>query len=238
MMRELLAKAVNEGLVTPTGLTAHGRGEAFDYLLGERTIAPAKEQARVAAALLLTSEKPVISTNGNSTVLAPKEIIELSEISGARMEVNLFHPSLERVGKLVSLLEDNGAEGVLGLNLDAVIPGMDHNRANCESRGIYAADTVLVLLEDGDRTEALKRMGKTLIAVDLNPLSRTAKESHIPIIDNVIRALPNITGFVREMKNYPRSELMKIVDEFNPKSSLELTVNEISICLRNNFKSD
>ena len=31
------------------------------------------------------------------------------------------------------------------------------------------ADTVLVPLEDGDRTEALVKMGKTVVAIDLNP---------------------------------------------------------------------
>jgi 4-phosphopantoate--beta-alanine ligase len=37
MTRERLADLVRKGLVTPTGLISHGRGEAFDYLMGERT---------------------------------------------------------------------------------------------------------------------------------------------------------------------------------------------------------
>lgn len=49
---------------------------------------------------------------------------------------------------------------------------------------------VLVPLEDGDRTEALRRMGKTVIAIDLNPLSRTSRAANITIVDNVIRAVP------------------------------------------------
>ena len=32
MVRERLAEAVDKGLVNPTGLISHGRGEAFDYL--------------------------------------------------------------------------------------------------------------------------------------------------------------------------------------------------------------
>ena len=40
MVREHLADMVEQGLVTPTGLISHGRGEAFDYLMGEKTIAP------------------------------------------------------------------------------------------------------------------------------------------------------------------------------------------------------
>ncbi len=37
VVRERMSDLVREGVVAPTGLIAHGRGEAFDYLLGERT---------------------------------------------------------------------------------------------------------------------------------------------------------------------------------------------------------
>ena len=36
--REKLVKGFNIGLVAKEGLLAHGRGEAFDYLLGESKI--------------------------------------------------------------------------------------------------------------------------------------------------------------------------------------------------------
>ena len=36
-IRELLVAGFKDGLVVPEGLIAHGRGEAFDYLLGEHT---------------------------------------------------------------------------------------------------------------------------------------------------------------------------------------------------------
>lgn len=219
--RELIAKGVEEGLVTPTGLTAHGRGEAFDYLLGERSITTALDQARVAAASMLLSTSPVISVNGNSTVLAPRETVELAKVVNARIEVNLFHPSNERVCKLVKHLEENGAVGVLGMSRDAIIPGLEHHRAHCTREGIYMADTVLVLLEDGDRTHALKKMGKNVIAVDLNPLSRTARECDVPIIDNVIRALPNITSSALNMSYLSHQELRRLVEEFDPGSSLK-----------------
>ena len=35
--RELLVKGLQKAIVVPEGLIAHGRGEAFDYLLGEQT---------------------------------------------------------------------------------------------------------------------------------------------------------------------------------------------------------
>ena len=53
MTREHLVDMVSQGVVTPTGLISHGRGEAFDYLMGERTIGPAEEAERAAAAMLL-----------------------------------------------------------------------------------------------------------------------------------------------------------------------------------------
>ncbi len=37
VIREKLAEGFRKGLVHETGLIAHGRGEAFDYLIGERT---------------------------------------------------------------------------------------------------------------------------------------------------------------------------------------------------------
>ena len=35
--RHVLEEGVSKKITTITGLVAHGRGEAFDYLLGERT---------------------------------------------------------------------------------------------------------------------------------------------------------------------------------------------------------
>jgi len=34
-IREKIVKGYNDGLVAKEGLLAHGRGEAFDYLIGE-----------------------------------------------------------------------------------------------------------------------------------------------------------------------------------------------------------
>ena len=53
MVRERLAEAVESGLVNPTGLIAHGRGEAFDYLMGERSLEPSLRAERAAAAARL-----------------------------------------------------------------------------------------------------------------------------------------------------------------------------------------
>jgi len=233
--REKLARGLKEGLVAPSGLAAHGRGEAFDYLLGERTVPESRTQARTAAAALLLSGCPVISVNGNSSVLAAEETMELAGIVGASIEVNLFHPSADRVERLVTLYESLGARGVLGRSREAVIPGLDHNRGRCEREGIYSADTVLVLLEDGDRTEALKKMGKKVIAVDLNPLSRTPRTCDIPVIDNVVRALPEISRHAREIEDMPEEELTSIVEGFDRDGSLKKVVEMISRRLLEEF---
>ena len=56
--REKLIEQCGKGVVTPAGLVAHGRGEAFDYLLGEKTTEPALKAIEAAAAALLMAEKP------------------------------------------------------------------------------------------------------------------------------------------------------------------------------------
>lgn len=195
VMREEIADGVTEGIVHQTGLIAHGRGEAFDYLLGERTIPPAAKAEKAAAARMLHASHPVVSVNGNTAVLAAGACVELAAAASAAVEVNLFHRTDERIQKIAGLLEEQGATEVLGLQADARIPGLEHDRGRCSSEGIAVADVVLVPLEDGDRCQALKDMGKTVIAVDLNPLSRTARAADVTVVDNVVRALPAMTRY-------------------------------------------
>jgi 4-phosphopantoate--beta-alanine ligase len=83
---------------------------------------------------------------------------------------------------------------VPGKNPDASVPGQDHPRALATKGGIYDADVVLIPQEDGDRCETLTAMGKKVIAIDLNPLSRTARKATVSIVDNILRAMPNVTG--------------------------------------------
>jgi 4-phosphopantoate--beta-alanine ligase len=203
MRREQLVRAWKTGIVVPEGLIAHGRGEAWDYLFGEGTSAPALVAERAAAAYLLSAKRPVISVNGNVAALAGRDVVQLAKAIPARIEVNLFHRSEDRVRKIVRLLERSGAEDVLGLGPNARIPGLDSKRALSHREGIFAADVVVVPLEDGDRTESLVRMNKTVIAIDLNPLSRTSQRATIPVVDELTRALRNIEKFVNELKSDP-----------------------------------
>jgi 4-phosphopantoate--beta-alanine ligase len=111
--RERLARCAREGVVALEGLAAHGRGEAFDYLIGERTSESALLAARTAAAMLLAARHAVISVNGNTAALAAREVAALQQASGADVEVNLFHRTDERIALITRLLEDAGVRGPL-----------------------------------------------------------------------------------------------------------------------------
>ena len=220
LTRHRIEAGVEKGITSQQGLIAEGRGEAFDYLLGETTIPSADEAERVAAAHLLRAERPVLSVNGNAAALVPGELVELAEVTGADIEVNLFHRTDERIRTIADHLRDHGAEEVKGLTANARIPGLDHERAKVDADGIHAADVVLVPLEDGDRAEALAEMGKTEIVVDLNPLSRSAKSATVPVVDNIIRAVPNMTAHARDLQGATAEKLTTLVEEFDPAETL------------------
>ena len=42
VLREKIVEASKEGYLADSAMIAHGRGEAFDYLIGEKTTYPAK----------------------------------------------------------------------------------------------------------------------------------------------------------------------------------------------------
>lgn len=231
MRREKLVQGWHDGIVVPEGLIAQGRGEAFDYLFGEETTAPALVAEKAGAAFLLTAERPVISVNGNVAALAPQEVVRLAQVVSARIEVNLFHRTELRVGKVVRRLRAAGAKDVLGLHPDARIPGLESRRALCHREGIYSADVVLVPLEDGDRTEALVRMGKTVIAIDLNPLSRTSQKASIPIVDELSRALPSLEKFARELRTDP-AETRRVTKAYKRDDNLRANYDYLAWRLR------
>lgn len=225
--RELLVKGVKDGITSMQGLIAQGRGEAFDYLLGERTTASAGQAEKAAVAMMLLAKRPVISVNGNAAALVSGEICELSKALNAPLEVNLFHRTEERVGKIISLLRSKGADTVYGDKPDKLMPGLSHDRAKAASEGIYSADVVLVPLEDGDRCEALVKMGKKVIVIDLNPMSRSARTATITIVDNIVRAIPDMTALAREMKNASPASLKKAVEEFHNEEALRRALDEM-----------
>ena len=225
-IREKIVSGYNNGLVAKEGLLAHGRGEAFDYLIGERTMRSARTAINAAAVTLLTAKNSVISVNGNIAALCPKEIIQLAKITKSKIEVNLFYHNEDRKKKIARRLKNAGAKQVLGMNSKSNrrIIGIDSPRRIVDKDGIFAADVVLVPLEDGDRTLALKKAGKTVITFDLNPLSITAQTADITIVDNVVRGMRLLISACKKTKT-------KKVN-FNNRKTLASAISEI----KNNLK--
>jgi 4-phosphopantoate--beta-alanine ligase len=230
-IREMLVNGFRQGLVVPDGLIAHGRGEAYDYLIGERTTKTAQRAIEAAAATMLLSSRPVISVNGNTAALCPNTAVELAKVAGAAIEVNLFYRTEEREKAIKTELELHGAKNVLGVGSKAAarIPELQSERRRVDPDGIFTADTVLVPLEDGDRTEALIKMNKKVITIDLNPLSRTSRAANITIVDNVVRAMPALVEAARKLSG--TTSLKKITDNFdnnkNLQESLEIIRGEV-----------
>ncbi|MCS5525501.1 MAG: phosphopantothenate/pantothenate synthetase [Candidatus Poseidoniaceae archaeon] len=201
LMRHRLEEAASKGMLANSAMIAHGRGEAYDYLLGEQTIPSALEATKEAAARLLAAKRPLISLNGNAVALAGKELLEIAQLLSCPVEVNIFYRTPERMAALLSHLEeikdrhDIDVE-ILGAAPDGRIPGLEGPRANCHIDGILNADVILVPLEDGDRCEALVAMGKEVLVVDLNPLSRTARMATVSIVDELSRVALNLVQLI------------------------------------------
>ncbi len=235
MTRERLADMVARGIVSPTGLISHGRGEAFDYLMGERSTVPALKAEKAAAAFLLSASNPIVCVNGNAAALGAKELIALAEEVGAKIEVNIFHRTEDRMDLIIGYMESEGAEEVLGRRPDARIPGLTSDRALCTREGIFDSDVILVPIEDGDRAEALAAMGKTVISIDLNPLSRTSKTATVSISDEMNRALENMRGFAAELKGQ-KSQIAEIKRDYDNRAVRRETVLSICGALMEEFK--
>ncbi len=218
----------------PHGLIAHGRGEAFDYLLGETTPRCAEAATSTAAALLLSARNPVISVNGNTVSLVPREIVRLARAVPAQLEVNLFHKSSEREQKIGSRLKRAGAPAVFGLDPKSAstIKGVTSDRRVVDKRGIGDADVVLVPLEDGDRTEALRKAGKKVIAIDLNPMSRTSRSATVTIVDNITRAIPRLNLAVARMKRVSKAQQQRIISSFDNERNLSRVTDDMIHYLR------
>jgi len=222
IMREKLVDGFKNGIVVPHGLIAHGRGEAFDYLLGERTTKYAYEAEKAAVCLLLLSKKSIISVNGNTAALCARDLVTLSNVTKSRIEVNLFHKSVARSNAIARILKKEDAFDVLGLDDKSMmmIKDISSNRKYVDKNGIMNSDTIFVALEDGDRTESLVKMGKKVISVDLNPLSRTAIASNITIVDNIVRVIPNMIKISEHLVKKDKYYLLQLIKNFDNKENI------------------
>ena len=229
LLRDKVKNAFKEGYLADSGMIAHGRGETFDYLIGEKTTETAKKACEAAVATILLAENPVLSVNGNTTALAIDEIIELAKATDSKIEINLFYRTPERVGIITRMFKERGWEDILGTNDEelAYIDNLNSPRATASKQGSYIADVMLVPLEDGDRAEVLVQNGKKIICIDLNPLSRTA------IVDNVVRAVPLMTEIANKFKASGKADdkefLENIINNFSNEQNLKDSLAEIKL---------
>ena len=154
-----------------------------------------------------------------------KSIVPVSSVSTSRISASISCACRAANGQALCSPEASerrrGSEGwrrECGLYLDveilvaspnARIPGLKGPRAKCTKEGIINSDVILVPLEDGDRCEALVAMGKTVIVIDLNPLSRSAKMGTITIVDELTRVAENM---LFQFDSIKMSEVSKTYD--------------------------
>ena len=160
-----------------------------------------------------------------------KEIVQLAKTTNSKIEVNLFYSSEKRKKAITKILRKSGAKEILGLNKKSStkLLGIDSARRIVDKNGIFSADVVLVPLEDGDRTIALKKAKKKIITFDLNPLSRTAQTANITIVDNVTRAMKLL---VIESKKKKRK-----LSKYDNKKNLKVSIIEIKKNLERRAKN-
>lgn len=229
-IRKKLVRGFESGVTSSFGLFAHGRGEAFDYLIGETTTENARTAIRAAAASLLLAQNPVVSVNGNVAALVPKELVKLAKVCGAKLEINLYHRSREREEAIAQMLREAGAKEIYGLDsaFHETIPEIYSDRRVVDHRGLFVADLAFVPLEDGDRTEGLVKIGKDVITVDLNPLSRTAQMAKITIVDNIVRAMPLLVSVTKDLRKEPVPTLTKLMKAFDNRENLSEAIQLIN----------
>lgn len=239
-VRDLIIEGMHQDIVAEAGLIAHGRGEAFDYLIGEKTPLFAIQQQTAAIAMILLAKKAIISVNGNIASLCSEDLVKLADILSVNLEVNLFYRREERSAIVTKKLQEAGAKDILGNDPEfyTTIKELSHSRRVVDKRGIFSADVILVPLEDGDRTMALRKMGKKVITIDLNPLSRTSIWSNITIVNNIIRAIPEMISIAEKLKNKRKEDLLEIVEKFDNHKSLQESLAYISQRLNNLAKGD
>jgi 4-phosphopantoate---beta-alanine ligase len=230
-IRHKITDALKDLVVTEAGLIAQGRGEAWDYLIGEQSNSNSLKAIQAAVASLLVAKHSIISVNGNAAALCPKELVELSNLTNAKLEINIFYSMPGRIEAITKVLRQAGASEILGINENerVTIKELSSNRRYVDPKGIKVADVVMVPLEDGDRTEALVKEKKKVIAIDLNPLSRTAQMADITIVDNIVRVIPKMIEIAQEFKKskITNEELLKIVQNFDNTKNLSNAIKII-----------
>jgi 4-phosphopantoate--beta-alanine ligase len=71
-------------------------------------------------------------------------------------------------------------------------------------------------------------MGKTVVTVDLNPLSRTARKATITIVDNIIRVIPLLISEIESLRGSGSDDLEGILSAFDNQDNLKSVLEFIS----------
>jgi len=229
LYREKIVEAHKNGILADSGMIAHGRGETFDYLIGEKTTDNSKNTIKVAACYFLTRKRPVLSVNGNTTALVSEDIAELSKILDIPVEINLYYRTPERIKNIEAVYKKLGVKEILGTDDDDFIdtPDLNGPRSPVSIEGINKADLIFIPLEDGDRAEKLAALKKDIVNVDLNPLSRTAITSTVTIVDNIVRVMPLLLEYVKKYSNCDNDILLDKIDNFDNKNNLDVAIHDI-----------
>jgi len=138
--------------VAPTGLIAHGRGEAFDYLLGKRTT---RERAKGGDDR--RGRHPRRQSAGDfgqwqaRGPLRQAEVVALAQATRSRIEVNLIADRTRSAWRRLLLHGEGRCRGGTGQEGRFAPPWHLLGPREVHKEGIYSADVVLVPLEDGDR---------------------------------------------------------------------------------------
>lgn len=227
--REKIVEAHKNGILADSGMIAHGRGETYDYLIGEKTTQNSINTIEIAACYFLTRKKPVLSVNGNTTALVAEDIAELSDILDIPVEINLYYRTPERIKNIERVYKELGVRELLGTDDDDFIdtPDLNGPRSPVSIEGINKSDLIFIPLEDGDRAEKLSALEKDIVNVDLNPLSRTAVTSTVTIVDNIVRVMPKLIESVKKFSDYDSDILIERIDNFNNKDNLDTAIQDI-----------
>ncbi len=227
--RKKITDAYANGILADSGLIAHGRGETFDYLIGEKTTSNSHNAIDVTACYFLTRKHPVLSVNGNTTALVSEGIADLSKLLDIPVEINLYYRTPQRIENIERVYKNLGVNNLLGTDDDDFIdtPDLNGPRSPVSIEGINKADLVFIPLEDGDRAQKLSKLDKDIISVDLNPLSRTAQTSTVTIVDNIVRVIPELTRKIEGYMDEDRNTLLDKINNFNNKTNLDNAINDI-----------
>jgi len=75
----------------------------------------------------------------------------------------------------------------------------------------------------------LSKSGKSIITIDLNPLSRTSKMSDVSIVDNVVRSIPFMSKIAKDLKQQNTNLLKDLIKDFNNEDNLKDSLNMFKI---------